>query len=68
MGIGPSLAVPKLLGKFNLTIEDIDLVELNEAFASMACYCRDKLNLDWDKVNVRGGAMYVVLSTLINVM
>lgn len=57
MGIGPSLAVPKLLGKYNLTIDDIDLFELNEAFASMAVYCRDKLNLDWNKVNTRGACM-----------
>lgn len=57
MGIGPSLAIPKLLGKFNLTLADIDLVELNEAFASMAVYCRDTLGLDWEKVNTRGGAI-----------
>lgn len=50
MGIGPSLAIPKLLGKYNLTLEDIDLIELNEAFASMAVYCRDNLKLDWDRV------------------
>lgn len=50
MGIGPSLAIPKLLGKYNLTLEDIDLIELNEAFASMAVYCRDTLKLDWDRV------------------
>ena len=57
MGIGPSLAIPKLLGKFNLTLDDIDLVELNEAFASMAVYCRDTLKIDWEKMNVRGGAI-----------
>ncbi len=57
MGIGPSLAIPKLLGKYNLTLDDIDLVELNEAFASMAVYCRDTLKLDWEKTNVRGGAI-----------
>ncbi|KAF2479533.1 beta ketoadipyl CoA thiolase [Neohortaea acidophila] len=57
MGIGPSLAIPKLLGKFNLSLDDIDLVELNEAFASMAVYCRDTLGLDWEKVNTRGGAI-----------
>jgi len=50
MGIGPSLAIPKLLGKYNLSIDDIDLIELNEAFASMAVYCRDTLKLDWSKV------------------
>ncbi|KAF2719264.1 thiolase [Polychaeton citri CBS 116435] len=57
MGIGPSIAIPKLLTKYNLTIEDIDVVELNEAFASMAVYCRDTLKLDWEKMNVRGGAI-----------
>lgn len=57
MGIGPSLAVPKLLGKYNLTLDDIDLIELNEAFASMAVYCRDTLKIDWEKMNVRGGAI-----------
>ena len=57
MGIGPTLAVPKLLNKQNLTIEDIDIIELNEAFASMAVYCRDTLKLDWSKMNPRGGAI-----------
>lgn len=57
MGIGPSLAIPKLLGKYNLTLDDIDIIELNEAFASMAVYCRDTLKLDWNKMNPRGGAI-----------
>ncbi|CAK7240956.1 MAG: hypothetical protein STHCBS139747_002413 [Sporothrix thermara] len=57
MGIGPSLAIPKLLAKYNLTLADIDVVEVNEAFASMAVYCRDKLALDWAKMNPRGGAI-----------
>lgn len=57
MGIGPSIAVPKLLSKYNLTIDQIDVIELNEAFASMAVYCRDKLQIDWDKMNIRGGAI-----------
>ena len=57
MGIGPTLAVPKLLNKYGLTLEDIDLIELNEAFASMAVYCRDTLKLDWSKMNARGGAI-----------
>lgn len=57
MGIGPALAIPKLLAKYNLSQEDIDVVEINEAFASMAVYCRDKLNLDWNKMNPRGGAI-----------
>ncbi|KAK4541658.1 hypothetical protein LTR36_007802 [Oleoguttula mirabilis] len=57
MGIGPTLAVPKLLAKHNLSIDDIDVVELNEAFASMAVYCRDTLKLDYSKMNPRGGAI-----------
>lgn len=57
MGIGPSLAIPKLLRKLNLTMNDIDLIEINEAFASMAVYCHDALKLDPAKVNVRGGAI-----------
>lgn len=57
MGIGPSIVVPKLLKKYNLTVEDIDIIELNEAFASMAVYCRDTLKLDWSKMNIRGGAI-----------
>src|SRR6266516_5968057 len=57
MGIGPSIAIPKLLGKFNLKVEDIDIIKLNEAFASMAVYCINKLNLDHAKVNPRGGAI-----------
>lgn len=60
MGIGPSIAVPKLLTKYNLTIDDIDLVELNEAFASMAVYCKDVLKIDHSKLNVRGGAIALV--------
>lgn len=57
MGIGPSIAIPKLLKKLDLSITDIDLVELNEAFASMAVYCHQFLGLDPAKVNVRGGAI-----------
>ena len=57
MGIGPSIAVPKLLSKYNITLDDIDIIELNEAFASMAVYCRDTLKIDWEKMNVRGGAI-----------
>lgn len=57
MGIGPSLAIPKLLSIYNISLNDIDVVEINEAFASMAVYCRDKLNLDWAKMNPRGGAI-----------
>lgn len=57
MGIGPSIAIPKLLTKFNLQIDDIDLIELNEAFASMAVYCLNTLKIDHSKMNVRGGAI-----------
>ncbi|KAB5515092.1 3-ketoacyl-CoA thiolase [Coniochaeta sp. 2T2.1] len=57
MGIGPTVAIPKLLGKYGLTLDDIDVVEINEAFASMAVYCRDKLAVPWEKMNPRGGAI-----------
>jgi acetyl-CoA acetyltransferase family protein len=57
MGIGPSVAIPKLLSKVNITIDDIDVIELNEAFASMAVYCLNKLNIDHSKMNIRGGAI-----------
>jgi acetyl-CoA acyltransferase 1 len=57
MGIGPSAAIPKLLAKYNLTKDDIDIVEINEAFASMAVYCINVLGLDHAKVNPRGGAI-----------
>lgn len=57
MGIGPTAAIPKLLSKFNLTKDDIDLFEINEAFASMAVYCLKNLGLDHAKVNPCGGAI-----------
>ena len=57
MGIGPVYAIPKLLEKNNLTVDDIDLWELNEAFASQTLYCRDKLGIDNDKLNVNGGSI-----------
>jgi len=57
MGIGPSVAIPKLLTKFGLTLDDIDLIEINEAFASMAVYCLETLKIDHSKLNVRGGAI-----------
>jgi acetyl-CoA C-acetyltransferase len=59
MGIGPVFAVPTLLRRHGLTIDDIDLWELDEAFASQAVYCRDRLGLDPDKVNVNGGAIAI---------
>ncbi len=57
MGIGPVLAVPKLLKRHGLTIDDIDLWELNEAFAVQVLYCCDRLGIDRSRVNVNGGAI-----------
>lgn len=59
MGIGPVFAVPKLLERHGLTVDDIDLWELNEAFASQAVYCRDRLGIDPAKLNVDGGAIAI---------
>ncbi len=59
MGIGPVVAVPKLLAQHGLTVDDIDLWELNEAFASQAVYCRDTLGIDPEKYNVNGGAIAI---------
>ena len=59
MGIGPVLAVPNLLNKFNLSVEDIDLWELNEAFAVQALYCRDELGIDPSIYNVNGGSISI---------
>ena len=59
MGIGPVLAVPKLLKRHGLSVGDIDLWELNEAFAVQALYCRDKLGIDNEKYNVNGGAISI---------
>ena len=59
MGIGPVFAVPKLLAQHNLRVDDIDLWELNEAFASQAVYCGDFLKIDPEKLNVNGGAIAV---------
>jgi acetyl-CoA C-acetyltransferase len=59
MGIGPVFAVPKLLAKHGLRVEDIDLWELNEAFACQVLYCRDRLGIDPDKLNVNGGAISI---------
>lgn len=57
MGIGPSIAIPKLLSQVGIAPADVDVYEVNEAFASMAVYCRDHLALDWAKMNPRGGAI-----------
>ncbi len=59
MGIGPVFAIPKLLKNHGLKIDDIDLWELNEAFASQCLYCRDKLGIDPEKYNVNGGAISI---------
>jgi acetyl-CoA C-acetyltransferase len=59
MGIGPVYAVPRLLERHGLTVDDIDLWELNEAFASQALCCRDRLGIDPDKYNVNGGAIAI---------
>jgi acetyl-CoA C-acetyltransferase len=59
MGIGPVFAVPRLLKRHGLKIDDIDLWELNEAFAVQVLYCRDKLGIDPEKINVDGGAISV---------
>ncbi|WP_406828511.1 acetyl-CoA C-acyltransferase [Microbulbifer sp. ARAS458-1] len=59
MGIGPIYAIPKLLQRTGLSIDDIGLWELNEAFASQVLYCRDKLGIDNDRFNVNGGAISI---------
>ncbi|WP_226018765.1 acetyl-CoA C-acyltransferase [Novosphingobium sp. FKTRR1] len=59
MGIGPVFAIPKLLSRFGLTIADIGLWELNEAFAVQVLYCRDKLGIPDDLLNVNGGSISI---------
>jgi acetyl-CoA C-acetyltransferase len=59
MGIGPVFAVPQLLSRHGLSVDDIGLWELNEAFASQVVYCRDKLEIDTAKLNVNGGAIAI---------
>ncbi|PWR19036.1 acetyl-CoA C-acyltransferase [Zavarzinia compransoris] len=59
MGIGPVFAVPKLLARHGLKVDDIDLWELNEAFAVQVVYCRDRLGIPADKLNVSGGAISI---------
>ncbi|MDE4096948.1 MULTISPECIES: acetyl-CoA C-acyltransferase [Rhodobacterales] len=59
MGIGPVFAVPRLLERHGLTVDDIDIWELNEAFASQALYCRDRLGIDDEKCNVNGGSIAI---------
>jgi acetyl-CoA C-acetyltransferase len=59
MGIGPVFAVPKLLERAGLKVQDIDLWELNEAFAVQVIYCRDRLGIANDRLNVNGGAIAI---------
>ena len=59
MGIGPVFAVPKLLARFGLRVDDIDLWELNEAFASQVLYCRDKLGIPMNRLNISGGSIAI---------
>jgi acetyl-CoA acetyltransferase family protein len=59
MGIGPVFAVPKLLARHGLRVEDIDLWELNEAFACQVVYCRDRLGLPMERLNLNGGSIAI---------
>ena len=59
MGIGPVYSVPKLLNNYNLSMDDIDIWELNEAFAVQVVYCRDKLGIPMDKLNLDGGSISI---------
>jgi len=59
MGIGPVFAVPRLLDRFGLTMDDVDLWELNEAFAVQVIYCRDRLGIPMERLNVDGGAIAI---------
>jgi acetyl-CoA C-acetyltransferase/acetyl-CoA acyltransferase len=59
MGVGPVAAIPRLLKRHGLKIDDIDLWELNEAYAVQVIYCRDKLGIDPDKLNVNGGSIAI---------
>ena len=59
MGIGPVFSVPKLLKNFNMSMNDIDVWELNEAFAVQVVYCRDKLGIPMEKLNINGGSISI---------
>ena len=59
MGIGPVFSVPKLLDNYNLSMDDIDIWELNEAFAVQVVYCRDKLGIPMEKLNLDGGSISI---------
>jgi acetyl-CoA acyltransferase 1 len=57
MGIGPALAIPQVLAKTGLTVQDVDIFEINEAFASQATYCVNLLKIPLEKLNPKGGAI-----------
>lgn len=57
MGVGPAVAIPKALNQVGLKVSDIDIFEINEAFASQATYCIEKLGIDKKKLNPKGGAI-----------
>jgi acetyl-CoA acyltransferase 1 len=59
MGIGPAFAIPKVLSLTGLRTDDVDFFEINEAFASQAVYCIEKLGLPYEKVNINGGAIAI---------
>jgi acetyl-CoA acetyltransferase len=59
MGIGPVFAVPRLLERHGLRVDDIDLWELNEAFAVQVVYCRDRLGIPMERLNVDGGSVAI---------
>jgi acetyl-CoA acyltransferase 1 len=59
MGIGPAFAIPAVLKKSGLKISDVDIFEINEAFASQAVYCAEKLSIDPKKINPKGGAIAI---------
>jgi acetyl-CoA C-acetyltransferase len=59
MGIGPVFAVPRLLERTGVRMQDVDLWELNEAFAVQVVYCRDRLGIPMDRLNVDGGAIAI---------
>ena len=59
MGIGPVFAVPKLLQRHGISVDDVDVWELNEAFASQVVYCRDRLGIPMERLNVNGGAISI---------
>jgi acetyl-CoA C-acetyltransferase len=59
MGIGPVFAVPKLLARCGVAMDDVDLWELNEAFASQVLYCRDRLGIPQERLNINGGSISI---------